>query len=218
MPGRSQRWGFAPPALWCILVLAAGCSPEVRYRVLSGVFDGVPPPGTPPKERLRHPRSGTIPEPAPPPVPVPGAELAGAEIPEEPEDLRPHYETFAELVAAFPADASGGPDWVEAVRRGLADPLPSIEPGEPLAPFPLNVRLRSAVPGFDVVFPHAAHTYWLRCDNCHQEIFVMRAGANPISMTKIFRGEACGRCHGTVAFAAETGCPRCHVRMAGPAG
>jgi c(7)-type cytochrome triheme protein len=63
----------------------------------------------------------------------------------------------------------------------------------------------------NVVFPHFPHTYWLDCGNCHPDIFVMKKGANPISMVKIVNGEFCGRCHGRVAFPISN-CSRCHVK------
>jgi c(7)-type cytochrome triheme protein len=63
----------------------------------------------------------------------------------------------------------------------------------------------------DVVYPHLPHTLWLDCRNCHPSIFLMRAGANPVTMAKIFKGEFCGRCHGIVAFPISD-CSRCHSR------
>jgi c(7)-type cytochrome triheme protein len=108
----------------------------------------------------------------------------------------------------------GNVDWVAAVREGLISPRPGIDPDTPdITPMPLNVHLDPGIPSMEVVFPHEAHTYWLRCDNCHPAIFQMRAGSNPITMASIFAGEYCGRCHGKVAFAPASGCPRCHVKL-----
>jgi c(7)-type cytochrome triheme protein len=119
------------------------------------------------------------------------------------------------LAQALPKDAMGNLDWDAAVRDGLLDPLPAIDPGASgMPPLPLDVPLGRHMPGLEVVFSHKTHTYWLSCDGCHPSIFEMRAGANPMTMEKIFRGEYCGRCHGTVAFAADTGCSRCHKRVA----
>ena len=61
-----------------------------------------------------------------------------------------------------------------------------------------------------VKFPHDSHTQWLACSNCHDKIFVPKAGANAINMTKIFQGEYCGVCHDRVAFTTMFACERCH--------
>ena len=195
-----------------VLLLLSGCAPETRYRLLTTFVDGVPPPGTPrPPRRLRR---ALIPQqPAPPPPEFPGLG------PLEPEDTKPSYASYDELLAALPKDLMGNLDWVAAVEQGLLEPSPGIDPeAQALPELPLDVRLDPGIPQFEVIFPHAAHTYWLRCDNCHPQIFQMRAGANPITMAKIFAGEYCGRCHGKVAFPPQTGCPRCHTKLLGAAG
>lgn len=188
----------------------SGCAPDTRYRVLSTVFDGVPEPGTPRPERPRR----RVVKAESPPVPAtlegvePGADVAPA--PERPLG----YESYEALARALPADGLGNVDWVEAVDRGLIEPRAGPKEDAPSAPIlPYDVYFDPGVPLFQAVFPHAQHTYWLRCDSCHPSIFEMRAGANPITMAKIFQGEFCGRCHGKVAFAPETGCPRCHVKL-----
>ncbi len=61
-------------------------------------------------------------------------------------------------------------------------------------------------------FPHWAHRIRFKCYVCHDAIFQMKAGANPVSMDAIFDGKFCGACHdGKTAFAVgfET-CQRCH--------
>ena len=112
---------------------------------------------------------------------------------------------------------AGGPDWAKALAEGAIAPRPGIDPkaaDEPI--FPLDVELVPADnPTFKVVFPHGAHTALLSCTTCHPGIFQMAAGADPITMEKILVGEYCGRCHGKVAFAVPTGCPRCHPALAG---
>ena len=194
-------------AFW-ICGLSLGCAPETRYRVLSTVFDGVPQPGEERAERRRpgQPASARlVPEP-----PAPGP--ATAPVP-PPEPLLT-FETFQSLAAAFPKDAAMNVDWVAAIETGLIHPRPGIgRQVQDIPPLPLDVHLDPGIPIFAVVFPHEAHTRWLRCDNCHPAIFQMRAGADTITMSAIFQGEFCGRCHGKVAFAPETGCPRCHVRL-----
>jgi len=126
----------------------------------------------------------------------------------------PRYKSYKALARALPKDAIGNPDWDAAVRDGLLDPLPAIDPGvSGKPPLPLDVLLDPHIAGLEVVFSHETHTYWLSCDSCHPSISVMQAGANPITMEKIYNGEYCGRCHGTVAFAVESGCSRCHEQV-----
>jgi c(7)-type cytochrome triheme protein len=64
----------------------------------------------------------------------------------------------------------------------------------------------------EAVFPHFAHRMQFHCYVCHESIFEMRAGANPVSMDAIQAGKFCGRCHdGKTAFQATFDtCPRCH--------
>jgi c(7)-type cytochrome triheme protein len=200
-------------AIWVLVGSPAsltGCTPETRYRVLSTVFDGVPPPGTPPKERRRR----RMPPPEEPLVPS-VTDVTPEDLLEQPEPW-PDYESYEALLAALPKDTMGNLDWVAAVEDGSIRPRPGRDPEAEEAPIlPFDVRLDPGIPQFEVVFPHAAHTYWLRCDSCHPAIFRMKAGSNPITMAKIFEGEYCGKCHGKVAFPPETGCPRCHVKLGG---
>ena len=62
------------------------------------------------------------------------------------------------------------------------------------------------------VFPHYVHRMQFRCYVCHESIFEMKAGANPITMDAIQSGKFCGTCHnGVKAFQATFDtCPRCH--------
>ena len=126
----------------------------------------------------------------------------------------PRFKSYKALARALPKDAMGNLDWDTAVRDGLLYPLPAIEPGvSGKPPLPLDVLLDPHIAGLEVVFSHETHTYWLSCDTCHPSISVMQAGANPITMEKIYQGKYCGRCHGSVAFAVESGCSRCHERV-----
>jgi len=111
-----------------------------------------------------------------------------------------------------PRDASGNIDWVKAFKENVVHPCESQDCQKPLVPpfnFDIDIPAVGAMP--NVVFPHFPHTYWLDCGNCHPNIFVMKKGANPISMVKIVNGEFCGRCHGRVAFPISN-CARCHVK------
>lgn len=62
------------------------------------------------------------------------------------------------------------------------------------------------------VFPHYAHRMQFKCHVCHDGLFVMKAGANDITMEAIQDGKFCGRCHdGKTAFQSTFNtCPRCH--------
>ena len=62
------------------------------------------------------------------------------------------------------------------------------------------------------VFPHFVHRMQFRCYVCHDDIVVMKAGANAITMDAIQAGKFCGVCHdGKTAFQATfEACPRCH--------
>ncbi len=124
--------------------------------------------------------------------------------------------TWEEALKLLPVVA-GGPDWPKALAEGVIAPRPGIDPkaeDEPV--FPLEVELIPAkAPALKVVFPHDTHTALLSCASCHPGIFKMEAGADPITMEKIFAGEYCGRCHGKVAFQPATACGRCHPVMTG---
>ena len=62
------------------------------------------------------------------------------------------------------------------------------------------------------VFPHYVHRMQFKCYACHEDLFVMKAGANDITMDAVQAGKFCGSCHnGKVAFQATFNtCPRCH--------
>ena len=62
-----------------------------------------------------------------------------------------------------------------------------------------------------VIFPHWFHRIRFRCKVCHSELgFVMRAGANDVTMGQITEGKFCGACHnGEIAWTTEN-CDLCH--------
>jgi c(7)-type cytochrome triheme protein len=62
------------------------------------------------------------------------------------------------------------------------------------------------------IFPHFLHRMQFKCHVCHDEIIVMKAGANPITMDAIQEGKFCGVCHdGKTAFQSTfEACARCH--------
>lgn len=67
------------------------------------------------------------------------------------------------------------------------------------------------------VFPHWKHRLNYTCNTCHEQLFKMKAGADPITMDDISHGKYCGVCHnGDAAF--EVGfetCERCHYQPTG---
>jgi c(7)-type cytochrome triheme protein len=67
-----------------------------------------------------------------------------------------------------------------------------------------------------VIYPHWFHRIRFRCKVCHHELgFVMRAGANDVTMADIIDGRFCGMCHnGDVAWSVEN-CDMCHSGIRG---
>ena len=67
-----------------------------------------------------------------------------------------------------------------------------------------------------VIYPHWFHRIRFRCKVCHHELgFIMRAGANRITMGDIYRGKFCGMCHDNeIAWGLEN-CGLCHSGRAG---
>jgi len=113
----------------------------------------------------------------------------------------------------LPTDDYGFVDWTKALNEGIISPKETLDGKAPRAAKQADapdVVIRSKMDFMpDVLFPHKAHTDWLKCGVCHPKIFKPRAGANPITMTGIWKGEFCGRCHDKVAFPTRN-CFRCH--------
>jgi c(7)-type cytochrome triheme protein len=123
-----------------------------------------------------------------------------------------------EAFAGWPRTGAGNRvDWVKALAEGKL--TPRWDKSDPAAaPVVLDLNIVREVKGTmpDVVYPHKQHTEWLDCANCHPALFVPQKGANPISMAGILLGQACGACHGRVAFPVSE-CRACHSKKkAGP--
>ncbi len=187
-----------------MVVLISGCSTETRYRFLSAVFDDVPKPGT--DKPHKTPVRGLRRKPPPPPKTL---------LTFKPAQVRPDWSA---LLKKLPRTTTGEVDWDSALAQKLIEPKSGLAADAPeQVVFDMNVELiPDGQPLFKVIFPHSKHTEWLTCANCHPGIFQMQKGADPITMVKIFSGEYCGRCHGKVSYAVPTGCPRCHLALAGP--
>ena len=156
-------------------------------------------------QTMENPSESTL---APPPFEIfddSGSPLDQTQTQEEEE----HPLAFDYL----PKTKMGYVDWVAAIKQGVIHPKDSLDPNA-VTMKALDFDVIFKVPGSgipDVVYPHYPHTLWLDCRNCHPSIFLMRAGANPVTMAKILKGEFCGRCHGVVAFPISD-CFRCHSR------
>ena len=66
-----------------------------------------------------------------------------------------------------------------------------------------------------VLFSHEKHVNekGLRCSNCHYQLFQMTQGSYKMDMTKLTKGDFCGKCHnGKRAFDVndQKNCSRCH--------
>ena len=110
----------------------------------------------------------------------------------------------------LPQDKRGAVDWMKALRSGAIAPRDDLAGTRRPEVLNLDVILKNTKEMPYVRFPHNSHTEWLACSNCHDSLFVPKAGANEISMEKIFRGEFCGKCHDRVAFVTHSACERCH--------
>ena len=146
---------------------------------------------------------GSLPEPATESAPAP------VHDPENPDYSK--LQQPRDAFAALPADARGRPDWVRALREGAIQPRASVRgEQEAMQSLDLDILMKNTAQMPYVKFPHGAHTQWLACTNCHDALFVPKAGANPTTMPKILAGESCGTCHSKVAFSAMFTCERCH--------
>ena len=146
-----------------------------------------------------------------------GAESNGAAEPEEDTEfvgemyqigLGWHPSALEEL----PTDKFGLVDWVAALEQGKINPRGNVDPKAPEGfPFDMNIVMPSKTGMISgAYFPHKTHTTWMSCDSCHTKIFIPLAGSNDLTMSTIANGQACGVCHGKVAFPLND-CKRCHV-------
>ncbi len=116
----------------------------------------------------------------------------------------------ASALGILPPDTAGNQvDWVRALREGYINPRSHLHDNVELEVLDTDILLKGTGDQPFVLFPHKAHTEWLDCSNCHEELFKSKAGATDIDMMSILQGEFCGRCHGAVSFPL-TECDRCH--------
>jgi len=116
----------------------------------------------------------------------------------------------ADAYASLPKDRQGYPDWVSALANGSINPRADLHGQGGPQRLDLDILMTRTRGMPHVRFSHRLHTEWLACANCHPALFEARTGASRIRMADIFRGKACGTCHGKVAFAPSRDCNRCH--------
>lgn len=200
--------------------LLAGCAAETRQRVLAFFFDGVETERREPPPPTRRVRQDLLRE-----IEDLRRELALARAADAARDTatrpagteRPieRARTWDEASRLLPKDPAGRVDWAAAMRAGVVAPRPGPDPGTPgPAVFDLDTDLARAPSRlFAVRFSHTAHTPWLACGSCHPTLFPLGRSATParVTMAAIRAGQACGACHGRVAFGVEGACARCHA-------
>lgn len=119
-----------------------------------------------------------------------------------------------EVLSRLPNEGAQGAGnqvrWVHALESGAISPRRSrVLPETKVQVLDMDVLLNLRGSMRVVRFPHKAHTEWLSCENCHDELFLPKIGANALAMYNILNGEQCGRCHGAVSFPV-TECKFCH--------
>ncbi|UCB55890.1 MAG: hypothetical protein JSW45_05010 [Thiotrichales bacterium] len=115
-----------------------------------------------------------------------------------------------DALGRMPSDSAGNKvDWVRAFEDGYIRPRSSIHGEAEVKQLDTEIIMNDTGSLPRVMFPHKPHTRWLDCENCHEQIFKSKAGATPVTMSKILEGEYCGVCHGAVSFPL-TECNRCH--------
>jgi c(7)-type cytochrome triheme protein len=122
--------------------------------------------------------------------------------------------SWKEVQARLPMNGDT-PDWTKALDQGLLAPQ-SRPDQKRIVALQLDVdRLPKGLEeDMKVVFSHESHTRLLGCDTCHPAPYGFEAGATPITMAQLDKGESCGICHGTVAFPVSA-CGRCHPALGG---
>jgi c(7)-type cytochrome triheme protein len=140
------------------------------------------------------------------PVQCPRCHSEGIEVKEN-RNAREH------LIKLPPNNYGNKVDWVKAINEGAITPKTSLDGKGQMAVLDRDIEFKvqggDDIPLPDVIYPHKQHTQWLFCNNCHPDVFQMKAGGNPVTMLDIFQGKYCGVCHGKVAFPLMD-CLRCH--------
>jgi c(7)-type cytochrome triheme protein len=95
-----------------------------------------------------------------------------------------------EALSVLPGDTAGNKvDWVRALRDNVISPRAHVADGDIPEVLESEVLMTNTSDTPYVVFPHKAHTEWMSCEVCHEELFRSEVGANDISMGHILDGE-----------------------------
>lgn len=120
------------------------------------------------------------------------------------------WEQALAMMPTSPTSKKGEPDWSEALRQGIVEPR-ALEPSDRMGEFfKLDFFIKAKKAKFDAWFPHSSHLAWMGCESCHPAVF--KYADNEMTMKAMRGGEACGVCHGSVAFTLKD-CKRCHTQM-----
>lgn len=180
-----------------LLLLAACSSPPSATRSATYVVDGSEDTGT--SWRRSTPSQ----------VVLNVDSLANDGIHDPQNESFPVLQEPAEVLSAFPVDRRGAVNWVKVLDLGIISPRADLLGESQMQVLDMDIMFKDTGAMPWVLFPHDKHTAWLDCTNCHDEIFIPRAGANKITMDAVLAGEFCGRCHGKVSFTLWV-CERCH--------
>lgn len=115
-----------------------------------------------------------------------------------------------ESLAGYVLDKKQYVDWMQVLRAKMIAPRADMTGKGTMEVLDLDILMKNTKAMPYVKFPHSSHTMWLACSNCHDQIFVRKAGANKMDMAKIFKGQYCGVCHDRVAFSMFFSCETCH--------
>lgn len=210
--GRSWRYAMLLP-----LFFAVSCSDSTL-----ALFFDIPPPTAQEKAEAEAARQAAAAKAKADAEAVAKGQTGAAVVVEE-EQERPEIESVLDWEKAsemLPKDDMDEVDWSAALRDGVIKPRAEIgRQGNPKANlFKYDFYFAGPDSDSDAFFPHSAHTEWLACESCHPAIFPFRETGIQIGekyaivMDRVFEGELCGKCHGTVAFILDS-CSRCHANM-----
>lgn len=125
-------------------------------------------------------------------------------------------EGFSKLEGLPRSKFGNGVDWSAAMESGKIAPAASLTKDFKILTLDTTLSLEAewamVPPAF---FPHAEHTRWLDCANCHPAPFnIKKKTTRHFSMAANLAGEFCGACHLNVAFPMDD-CKRCHPKLKG---
>jgi c(7)-type cytochrome triheme protein len=127
------------------------------------------------------------------------------------------YGDKVDRLSWLPEDPYGNRiDWSDAQENGDIDPILYLEKEnywllDMGSPEEIEmVSENENVP--PVIFPHARHSLWLHCLNCHSGNVTNGAGKVKFPDQSQYRRQFCEGCHSRIAFPMDN-CARCHPGM-----